>query len=970
MILANASPELAAVCVVIVVLLIASLIAMAPLRKIRLPFTVAVMLTGFGLGALLNSMHGEGHPGPFSELLHMVGSAGGLSPSLILFVLLPPLVFESAFNMDVRELIKNLVPVTVLAVPVLILSTVITGAAVMVAGGEAHGLGWAAALLFGALISATDPVAVVALFKDLGAPKRLGVLVEGESLCNDGTAIVLFNILLAVIVEGASGSAGSMILGGVGKFLVVSLGGLAVGILLAWAAYALIGRVISDEQVEISLSVVLAYASFVVAEHFLHVSGVMATVAAGLVAGSYGTTKVSPSVSHFMHSFWEYMSFAMNSLIFFFVGLVIARQLSWVEVESRLGLLAATVTMVIVARAVGVFGSVPFLRRVVETIDLRYQTVMWWGGLRGAVSLALALTVFTHHDLPEATRSTILVLAAGMVLFTLLVNALTMQPLIVSMGLDRPSPVDRFALAFAERERVEVASGVIDRLAHEGAVLPSVLDAQRDRLEERLGAACAALDELNAEIADDPQLSEAVAARVALSVEKQEVMRRFSSGELTEQATRNLLASADALLDRIKVGLPLPEVRTVQVGAGRIESRLLSLLEPLPLLGSFARGIRARRLEADVEATRGLYLVARAVTRKLAEIEKHRGIAPTALGLLQARYSTWMFKAQGRLQQLTGEFPEYARTSQALLASLQTLRAESDALHDLAEAGLMTDKARAAVYEELHTREAALRAEQHAGIELDPTALLRSVPAFAGADDAVVAALASRLVSRTFLEGEDVVKEGEPGASMFLIARGAVGVSTTTEQGEEVPLSTLDAGGFFGEIAALLGGTRTATVRAVTPVNLLELRQSSLEEVLAEHPKLAEDVRASIYPRAVGRSLVDCPTLGSLTAEQRTDLAQRFSEQRFGAGASIAAADAPQQLGYVCEGTVRIGEREVGEGHVFGQGSFAGAPFGAEVVAADGAVRLLMLAPEELESFRKRFPASADACTAAAASVA
>ncbi|HBP22261.1 MAG TPA: hypothetical protein DEA08_31320, partial [Planctomycetes bacterium] len=724
------------------------------------------------------------------DVLGFFAIGGELTPQLILFVLLPPLVFESAYALDGRQFLKNLLPIGVLAVPALVLSTLITGAAVMAAGGASHGLTWPAAFLFGALISATDPVAVVALFKDLGAPKRLGILVEGESLMNDGTAIVLFNILLAVVVDQALGrqvAVGSLALGGLGKFALVAFGGVAVGVALATPLYALIGYVISDEAVEISLSVVLAYASFVIAEHFLHVSGVMATVSAGLVAGSYGRTKVSPSVSEFMHSFWEYMAFAMNSMIFFAVGLVIVQQVGWPEFVSLLPLFAVAVLVVLAARALGVFGSMPFVQRSVERISLPYQTVMWWGGLRGAVSLALALTVFMHPELPPHMRRTVLVLSAGIVLFTLLVNALTMQPLIKAFKLDQPTPQDRFAHAYAIREQVRVAEEVVDRLEREGAVLPTVLSHLRENIAERREVAQGALADAKAGISDDVAGLALMVARVALSIERREVLRRFENGELTEPTTKALLHDNDWLSDNAKAGHPLPENRAVGQGASW-ESRLLSALEPLPLINRLAQRLRARRLSISLEATRGLYLVAGAVERVLAEIEEAELISPSALARVQFRYSAWRFQAQDRLGRLSAEFPEYSACSQRNLAQLQVLRAVSHDLEHLAEMGLLTDKARAEARRELVEAERALRDEALEGLELDPLSLLRRVPALAGAQEQLLAELAEELVSRTFLEGQTIVSEGDTGDSLFLISRGCAGVYTANEAGEELRL--------------------------------------------------------------------------------------------------------------------------------------------------------------------------------------
>lgn len=981
--LASSSPELTAVGLTVLVLFVSSLVALAPLKKLRLPLTVALMLVGFACGALVNTF-GDHAPGPLGEVLGFFAAGGSLTPELILFVLLPPLVYESAFNLDVRALLQNLPAIATLAVPALIVSTVLTGGAVMLAGGASHGLTWPAALLFGALISATDPVAVVALFKELGAPKRLGVLVEGESLMNDGTAIVLFNILLATVVAGVLGtgaelSLGGQVLNGVGRFFVVALGGIAVGLLLAFPIFSLIGWIVNNESVEISLSVVLAYASFVIAEHFLHVSGVLAAVTAGLIAGSYGRTKVSPSVEEFMHSFWEYMAFAMNSLIFFAVGLIIVRQVPLAEAKSLLPLLGVTIAAVIGARALGVFASVPLVNRFVDRISLRYQAVMWWGGLRGAVSLALALTVFAYVDvpqpgggtasLPSQLRDTILFLSAGVVFFTLLVNALTMQPLIRKLGLDAPTLQDRFAAAFAERDRIHKVEATLRRLAEEGGVLPLVLGEQRQRLAERRAESESQLAALREELTTPSGEREAaqVAARVALGIERGDVLHRFACGELGELATKALLHELDQLQDRLKHDGTLPEERTCwrAQGAG---TRVLSALEPLPLLGALARRLWTRRLAIAVEASRGLFLVTRTVERTLAEIEEEGILPQRALATAQLSYARWRHQAHSRLSRLTTDFPDYARSSQEQLAELQLLRVEAQTLEHLAESGLLTDKARAQGLAQIRAREEHLRDLHATGLELDPKSLLRQVPALQDAADADLERLAALLVSRTLPEGEVLVKEGDSGDTMYMIARGGVEVLTTGEDGTEVPLSTLSAGDSFGELALLLGGPRRATVRALSPVNLLELRGDQVQALFAERPDFAEHLRKSIYPRAIGRALVDCPALAPLSPEQRTALALRFSAEEHEAGAEVIGAER-NQLCYVCEGSLERGAERAEPGSLAGVeaiGHPGGAPPELRPWVARERVRVLRLPAEAWEAFREEHPATADACQRAA----
>ncbi len=298
-------PVLATVIAVFGLLLIAAASAIG-LKRIHFPYTVGLVLVGLVLGAL---QHRVG-------ALEVLGSFS-LSPDLILFVFLPTLIFESAFNLDVRLLSRNLAPVLTLAAPGLLLSTGIVGALI----NFLTPLTWGPALVFGALISATDPVAVIALFKDVGAPKRLTILVEGESLFNDATAIVLFTILVAVVTAGtfSSGTVGT----GVVDFARVFAGGLGVGTVIGYLMVRTISLSEDEPLVEVALSTVVAYAAFIAAEHYLHVSGVMATVGAGVVVGAVGSTRFNPELKAYLRQFWEYAAFVANGLIFLLVGLSI-----------------------------------------------------------------------------------------------------------------------------------------------------------------------------------------------------------------------------------------------------------------------------------------------------------------------------------------------------------------------------------------------------------------------------------------------------------------------------------------------------------------------------------------------------------------------------------------------------------------------------------------------------------------------
>jgi len=344
-------------------LLFITAITFAICKRYKLPLSVMLVVVGIAIAYI--AQYGPPYLAPLA--------AYKISPDIILYVCLPTLIYESAYNLEFRQLRENLTPVLTLAVPGLLISTIIIGVFVWL--GTTIALG--AALLLGAILSATDPVAVISLFRQLGAPKRLTILVEGESLFNDATAIVTAKILFTVVVAGAF--SWHFAYEGVLEFFIEFVGGALVGWGLAVIVGYLLGLVESEPFIEISLTTLLAYFSFVIAHEFFHVSGVMATVAAGLTMGDWGRTKISPSVAEYMHNFWEYLAFIANALIFLLVGLSVHLGV----LRDTLWPLFIVVVAMLVSRAVVIYGLVPLLGRLsgAEPIEMPYRTVMYWGGV-------------------------------------------------------------------------------------------------------------------------------------------------------------------------------------------------------------------------------------------------------------------------------------------------------------------------------------------------------------------------------------------------------------------------------------------------------------------------------------------------------------------------------------------------------------------------------------------------------------
>ncbi|HET6315998.1 MAG TPA: sodium:proton antiporter [Chloroflexota bacterium] len=379
-------------------LLGASIVGMLAWR-VRLPYAVALLL-----GALV------------LEESHVI-AVPRLDPGILLFVLLPPLLFDAAFRLDDKELRTVARPVLFLALP----GTVATAAIVGIVVIGLLRLPWDVALLFGTIVAATDPVAVVAVFRSLGAPARLSVIAEAESLFNDGIAITLYTVLLGLVTAGDVN-----VLGGVGMFARQVVGGVAIGGVLGVVCSRVSGMV-DDHLIEMTLSTSLAYGSYLIAQS-LDASGPLACVAAGLIHGSYGRqVGMSERSTRLLDDLWEYFGFVANAIVFLLVGF----STSLASLAAVGWAVGAGIVAVLLSRVLVVFGIPPLLPRRLVTTTGAERLVLVWGGLRGAltVTLALALPV----DIPE--RSLLIAMAFGVVLFTMVVQGITLPILVRRAGL-------------------------------------------------------------------------------------------------------------------------------------------------------------------------------------------------------------------------------------------------------------------------------------------------------------------------------------------------------------------------------------------------------------------------------------------------------------------------------------------------------------------------------------------------------
>ena len=811
---------------VLATLLVVVAVAQPVAVRLRLAPVVLLAVIGVAIGAVsIVLVHA-----PVSERF---GDFAGLFADLpvgaetFIYVFLPLLVFESAITADVRRMLEDAAPILMLAVVATVVCTAVVGVALW----PIAGLPLVVCLLLGSVVATTDPAAVIAVFRDVGAAARLTRLVEGEALLNDAAAIVMFTVLLGMIVSGREPD----FLGGAAQFLVSFFGGAILGVLAGRALLQLIPWTRDDRLAEATLTVALPYLVFIAAEHVLHVSGVVAVLCAGLTVSAFGRSRITPYNWSFITDLWAQIAFWAHSLVFVLASILVPKLLLDMQFHDVM-LIAALIVAVFAARILVLFLLLPLLSlaKLTQPISTAYKLAIAWGGLRGALTLVLALAVTENPALKPEIQRFVAVLATGLVLFTLLINGTTLRFVIRLLRLDRLSPVDQalrdrvLALSYAEIDET------IRSMANEHDISPAALASALAPYEAGVAAANSSGGE--AGLTDHQRLAIGL---VALGNQERmlalEIMAERAASPITVQA---LLRNAEALGEGARSG--------GRLGYKRGAEAALAFPFSFKAAYFFYRRFGIVRFLADRLGDRfEMLLVTRLLIQELmgAHAVRSRSIfGERVVELIDEILKLRLKRATAALDALRRQYPQYAAALEARFLRQSAMRREMGRYDALFQEGLIA----AEVYEDLKgsVEDKKREARPRFDLGLDTRELIGRLDLFADLSEQQLERVQKLLRPRFVAPRERIVQEGDQGDACYFIASGAAEV---VFPGRRIPLGS---GDLFGEMALLTGMTRQADVVAMTYCRLLVLRKVDFDHFMDDN----RDIRLIIHTIAASRS--------------------------------------------------------------------------------------------------------------------
>jgi CPA1 family monovalent cation:H+ antiporter len=669
-------------------------------KRVRLPHTVFLVVIGLFLGLLAQFP-------AFSFFTEF-----SLTPELLFFLLLPTLIFESAYNINVRRMVEDTKIILILAIIGLLVSTLIIGTTLyFILAFLGLPVPFIVTLLFGALISATDPVAVLSLFKEYGAPRRLSLIFEGESLFNDATSVALFLVLLQIAQFGYHGA--ETVTEGLITFTSMMVGGVLFGILIGGIFSKLVGLARENEIASITLTIVLAHITFILAEILSHhmifggfhlaISPIIATTVAALLMGNYGRSKIHPRAEEFVENLWGQLAFMANSLIFILIGVL------FVNVPTldatMIVVVLVTILVVAIARAISIYpvvGLFNILSPKTAQVPRSWQHLLSWGSLRGALAVTMVLLIpndlsFPNWSLDMSPKDFLLSLTVGCIFATLFIKATTIQTFMRKLKLDALTEIEKVE---AEEARALIHHKVQERINHysvRGYIDEVVAQEFCATHAAKYEAACKDL-----ESTDMSELSLRVLRMYAIGIEKKHLKELYHHNEVNESVYRRLTGKLQLQLEAIEVGNLAPNMSIHTDGKDVFEvmaSSLRKLFKP----------------DTEVKKTDNLYMyyraqtiISRKVLKELTAIDhgsaEHIFNADALANVLEL-YTNFRTQSEKKMNDVADANPETHKRLSKTMATQTVHKIEETTLHELYERQLITPKLYITLKEELQDAE-------------------------------------------------------------------------------------------------------------------------------------------------------------------------------------------------------------------------------------------------------------------------
>ena len=752
--------------------------------------------------------------------------------NVFLYVFLPTLLFQATLGMNLRRMLDDWVPILVLAVVAVVVATL----------GVGYALSWvsalplAACLLVGAIVSTTDPSAVVSIFRSISAPRRLARIIEGESLLNDAAAIALFGLFMGFVMLGMPDPDLGQALG---RFPMLIVGGALTGWLAARLAVRVMAQFGRHERAQISISVALPYLAYIVAEQAIGASGVIAVVAAGLTLNLTGPGRLPPQTWTNLREVWDLLAYWASALIFILAALLIPRLLEGVR-PGDFALILVVIAAAIAARLVILFGLLPLLTvlRLSPAVERPYRIAILWGGLRGAVTLALALAVTESLRVPVEVKRVVGILATGFTLYTLLVQGTTLRWVIRRLGLDRLTPIDEALSRQVVAVALQTVREDVARTTENYDLPREVVRSEAKRFGERLDDAVKSA-EASADILDRDRITLGLIALAGH--ERDTILARVRDRTISARMAEQVISDADRLIEGARTagrnGYQRAARRSVAYGkdfrAAVILHSRLRLSGPLARLTAdrFERLLAQRLILRDLDGF---------IDGRIRRIHGRR-----VAELLQELLARRVEAVETALEGLRLQYPGYAEELERRFIRRTALRLEEREYTAMREDGLIG----AEVYTTLISDLAARRAEAEARPRLDITLrrdeLVRQFALFSDLDEPTLERLCRAFRTRYVNAGDVIIHKDSPARSVFFIASGAVELEVASQSWR------LGRGEMFGQMAILLKKARRAEARAIAPSTLLVLDEERFRRLLARSGALRDAVRASADKRGI-----------------------------------------------------------------------------------------------------------------------